>query len=465
MVSFWEVLDRAINTGPMLEPKEFDMLIFRKASELVKEYGIRYEPNNPVPTDDTLADEVYEAGLRLYLDTGTYCMSSQRQIKFTEDEIKEALRGVPSKILIGEGAETKWLERRDIEDKSEPLNIGGVIESNPQEGDMYVKLYQTIAQEKVVDGIYFGPSFSIEGKKWRTGSPLEIHAGKCAVAWVREALRRVGRPGLHLISACPSGIADIASCDREYGVRPSDAIAVPTTTELKIDYDSLSKVAYSIDYGCYRNPYWLPMIGGFAGGPEGAAITGVAGAFHSLLVCQTRLSGYNDISATYFGPPGKISIHSETHRNTTWVTALVLQSLARNTTMINGRGATTVAGPGTEMMLWETAASTIAAVVSGGHIIQGIRKAILVKPTQASGLEPKFQGEVAKASVALKKAEANEIVHELISKYEGKLFDAPQGGNFEELYDLKTLTPRKEYFELYSKVKKDLEDRGLSFPE
>jgi methylamine--corrinoid protein Co-methyltransferase len=463
MVSFWEVLDRAINTGPRMETKEFDMQIFKNANEFVKEYDIRYDPDNPVPNDDSLADDLFEAGLRLYLETGTYCMGSQRAIRFSEDEIKEALRGVPSEILIGEGAEAKWLKRREVEDRREPLNIGGVIESNPQEGDMFVKLYQSIAQERVVDGFYFGPSFTIEGVKWRTGSPLEIHAGRCAAAWAREAIRRVGKPGLHLISACPSGVADIASCDPVNGVRPSDAIAIPTTTELKIDYDSLSKVAFSIDYGCHRNPYWLPMIGGYAGGPEGAAVTGVAGAFHSLLVCQTALSGYNDISATYFGPSGKISVHSETHRNTTWVTALVLQSLARNTRLINGRGATTVAGPGTEMMLLETASSTISAVVSGGHIFQGIRKAILVKPNQASGLEPRFQGEVAKASATLKRSDANEIVCTLLSRFEGKFFEAPAGGSFEELYDLKTLTPKKEYVEIYNEVKEDLEDLGLSF--
>ncbi len=456
MVSFWEVLDRAINTGAMLEPKEFDMLLFRKASELVKEYDIRYDPNNPVPSDDGLADDLYEAGLRLYLETGTYCFNSHRQIKFSEDEIKEALKEVPSRILIGDGAETKWLEKRGIEDKNEPLNLGGVIESNPQEGEIFVKLYQSISQEKMVDGVYFGPSPTIEAKVWRAGSPLEIHAGICAAAWVREALRRVGRPGMHLISACPSGVADIAACNLEKDVRPSDSITIPTTTELKTDYDALSKVAHSVDYGCYRNPYWLPMIGGYAGGPEGAAIVGVAGAFHGLLVCQTKISGYNNISATFFGPP-----HAETYRNTAWATSLAVQALTRNTRFINGRGVTTAAGPGTEMMLLECASATLAVTAAGGHIFHGIRKAVLVKPTQGSGLEPKFQGEVAKASAGLKREDANEIVNVLLKRYEDKFASAPQGKSFEELYDLTTLTPKKDYIETYLKVKKELEELGL----
>jgi methylamine--corrinoid protein Co-methyltransferase len=456
MVSFWEVLDRAINTGPRLEPKEFDMLIFKNTSELVKEYDIRYDSNNPVPSDDSLADELFEAGLRLYLNTGTYCISSQRQIKFSEEEVKEALKGVPSRILIGEGAETKWLEKREISDPKPPLILGGVIESNPNEGDILVKLYQSMAQEKVMDGLYYGPPPTIEGRSWRAGSPLEVHAGVCAISWVREALRRAGRPGLHLISACPSAAADIAACVIGNGLRRSDAIAIPTTTELKTDYDSLSKVAFSIDYGCHRNPYWLPMIGGFAGGPEGCAIAGVAGAFHSLLVCQTSISGYNNAGALLIEPRG-----IQTDRRVIWVTSLMWQSLTRNTDMIGGMGVTTAAGPGTEIMFLETAATAIAIVVSGGHITHGIRKAVLVKPNQAGALEPKFQGEVARASAGLKRADANEMIKKLLARYEDKLAKAPEGKSFEELHDLKTLSPREVYLGLYNKMKSEMREIGL----
>lgn len=454
MVSFWEVLDRAINTGPMLEPKEFDMLIFKKASELVKEYDIRYDSNTPVPSDDSLADDLFEAGLRLYLETGTYCISSQRQIKFSDDEIKQALKEVPSRILIGEGAETRWLEKRDIEDKREPLNLGGVIEGNPSEGELFVKLYQSIAQEKVIDGVYYGPPHTIEGRPWRPSTPLEVHAGICATSWVREALRRVGRPGLHLNSACPSAIGDIASCDPQKGIRPTDSITLPTTTELKTEYDTLSKIAFSLNYGCMRNPYWLPMVGGYAGGPEGATIVGVAGGLHAILVCQLG-TGYASCSGTTIERAGASS------RNSIWVHNLVWNALNRNTNLVGGGGCTTRAGPGTEMMFYETAAKTISQTVYGGHIYHGVRKAVLVKPNQGSGLEPKFQGEVAKAAAGLKRVDANEMVKALMSKYEDKLSAAPQGKSFEELYDLKTLTPKRDYLEIYFKVKRELENLGL----
>ncbi len=95
----------------MLNPKEFDMLIFKKTTELVKEYDFRYDPSVPVPSEDGLADDFFEAGLRLYLETGTYCVNSRRQIKFSESEIKEALKAVQPKAT--EQQFKKWDKNND----------------------------------------------------------------------------------------------------------------------------------------------------------------------------------------------------------------------------------------------------------------------------------------------------------------------------------------------------------------
>jgi methylamine--corrinoid protein Co-methyltransferase len=207
-----------------------------------------------------------------------------------------------------------------------------------------------------------------------------------------------------------------------------------------------------------RNPYWLPMIGGYAGGPEGAAIVGVAGGFHAMLVCQLG-PGYCACDAITIEPPGTAT----TSRNTLWATSMMQNALTRNTDLIGGIGCATRAGPGTEMMFLEIAASAIGAMVYGGHIQHGVKKGFLVRPNQGSGLEPKFQGEVAKAAAGLKRADANEIVRALLSKYENKIASAPQGKDFEELYDLRTILPRREYFEIYLKVKRELGDLGLTF--
>jgi hypothetical protein len=44
-----------------------------------------------------------------------------------------------------------------------------------------------------------------------------------------------------------------------------------------------------------------------------------------------------------------------------------------------------------------------------------------------------------------------------------KTKNIPFGKKFEECYDSDTITPSKEYMEIYSKVRKELEDLGLEF--
>jgi methylamine--corrinoid protein Co-methyltransferase len=463
MLSFWEVADRAINTGPLMKTEDFDLKVFKTVTRLVKEYGIKYDPKFPIPSDDGLADRLFEAGLKLYAEMGTYCIDTERVMKFSEEEIRDSLidlNRLAEGIYIGEGQEVRYLFKRGIGDPRKPIIVGGVVESNPKEGRDFVQMYKSIAQERIIDGIYYGPSpKSIEGKKWLLGSPLDCHAAKSAVGWMREALRSAGRPGLHLLDACPSTLGSISACDPEKGLRKTDAISIPTISELKVNFEALNKVAYSLHYGCLRNPFWTSIIGGFAGGPEGCAVVNVASAFNAILVYYVGGSGYVCNASLLQNPA------VNTARPTLWVRNISTQALTRNTNLICGGGGLTAAGPGTEQQLWEIAALGIHVACVGGHIFHGNRKAVLVKPNQGTGMEPRWEGEAARAAASITREEANEVINFVLSKYETSLTPekAPPGYSFEELYDYENVKVKPEYFDLYSKVKKELGDRGLNF--
>ena len=60
------------------------MRIFKKCNELVKEITIKYDPNIIIPDGDSLADEFFEAGLRLAVDFGAHSLDTKIVIKFTE---------------------------------------------------------------------------------------------------------------------------------------------------------------------------------------------------------------------------------------------------------------------------------------------------------------------------------------------------------------------------------------------
>jgi methylamine--corrinoid protein Co-methyltransferase len=102
-----EVIKRA-EDGPICMEKDFDFSIMRlKLKELIADHDIRYDPDILVPSDDSLADAVFNAALELYLETGTYCLSTHRQIKFDEGEIRLALHEAPSQIIFGEGQDAR----------------------------------------------------------------------------------------------------------------------------------------------------------------------------------------------------------------------------------------------------------------------------------------------------------------------------------------------------------------------
>jgi methylamine--corrinoid protein Co-methyltransferase len=153
-----------------------------------------------------------------------------------------------------------------------------------------------------------------------------------------------------------------------------------------------------------------------------------------------------------------------TDRPTTWANSIACQAIAANSKMVIGTGAITAAGPGTEMMYYEIASNAIATVPSGSCSVGGPRR-YKVKRLLGSGLENRFVGEVSYSAASLKRPDANEIVKKLLAKYEDKITKdgGPWGYTFDEIYDLRTLTPRKEHVETYNRVKKELEDIGLEF--
>jgi hypothetical protein len=78
-------------------------------------------------------------------------------------------------------------------------------------------------------------------------------------------------------------------------------------------------------------------------------------------------------------------------------------------------------------------------------------------------MEPSFAAEVAHAATGIRRNNANEFVKTLLSKYEGKIKDAPVGSKCQECYDVKMGKPSEEYCRLHSEVREEREDLSLKF--
>jgi methylamine--corrinoid protein Co-methyltransferase len=74
-------------------------------------------------------------------------------------------------------------------------------------------------------------------------------------------------------------------------------------------------------------------------------------------------------------------------------------------------------------------------------------------------------GEICKGAVGMDRITANRLVNYLLSQYEAKLKEPPEGETFERLYDLEKLEPLPNYMKLYEEVKEELRNQGLDFKD
>ena len=196
-VSVYESYNRAMS-GPKVIEKDWDFKIVpQAAARMKKEYNIKFKPKEFIPTDRQMVKDLFQAGMQILVENGVYVIGLQRVIKVTEEEVKEALKKAPSKLIIGEGKDACEMACRSPTDSRYPLVQGGPTGA-PVSENVFVPMFQSYAQEAIVDCIVGGVMNTIEGNLTTPGTPWEIKATKAEVAAVREACRRAGRPGLGL---------------------------------------------------------------------------------------------------------------------------------------------------------------------------------------------------------------------------------------------------------------------------
>ena len=77
MLSFETVIERAF-TGTLCSEQDFELKVFvPNLRRVVDKYAIKYDPENPVPADDELADRVWAAAMEFLSETGVYCTDTE----------------------------------------------------------------------------------------------------------------------------------------------------------------------------------------------------------------------------------------------------------------------------------------------------------------------------------------------------------------------------------------------------
>ena len=168
-----DITKRALE-GPYMEEPEYDLKLVKMTRELVKEYGLKFDPDEVVPMDDSMADEAFDAALKLLIDLGFYCQSTRRIIKLDEGEVKYVLKSLPSSITLGYGKDAVKMCTRRVEDPTPPIIHAGPTGTLCTEGEAYVKTLRSFAQETAIDSIGSWTLATIDGFKIRKGTPQEF---------------------------------------------------------------------------------------------------------------------------------------------------------------------------------------------------------------------------------------------------------------------------------------------------
>ncbi len=458
-IDVFEVLERCRN-GERMAEKDFDFSLFRTTEKLRKESRVKFNPETPINLGDELADELFELGLRCYVEVGTWCMNTGRVIKFTEQEIRERIALAPSRLVLGQGEDQFEILHRQVEDTVETRVCAGIQTIPYSSDEMMLRISRGCARDRCIDGIWGGVVTHLNNKhEVIAGTPSEIYAYRRNAQMLRQAVAQAGRPGMYIHNNAPTAIASIAMFDEQSGIRRTDSMSCMGVSELKISYDDLNRALFAVAAGVPLRGTHTTTIGGFSGSIEGTAIATVAGALQGVCVQQGGLVGIETVP---------IKTKSKCTRPGIWVINIAGQALARNTHFIINAlsGDHPAAGPGTQQYFYEAAAGNISNTVAGGHSLGGTRKFVVGNvPDYGTPLESRWMGEVCKAAVGMSRKEANEIVKILLAKYEGHYDDAPPGWTYPHLYDVQTEEPKPEYQALYEDVKKELTSLGLKFRE
>ena len=125
MPSFVEVIER-FRSGSKIEEKEFDLGLFRETERVKKKYDIRFDSEEFVCQDDSMADRCFAAGRELYASVGSYCLDTGSVVRFTYQELDAAVSEAPASVVWGAGEDAFVFEHRPVEGDVPAFVWGGI---------------------------------------------------------------------------------------------------------------------------------------------------------------------------------------------------------------------------------------------------------------------------------------------------------------------------------------------------
>lgn len=466
MLSLLEVAERT-RKGPHMSEMDWNMGLYRKMNELAQRFDITVPENswdNFYNRDEALAERALQAAIAFLVESGTYCIQTERVVQFTEEEIRESVAASPRQVVMGEGDDARVAGQGPI--NLPPFRNSAYLHG-PFEDEIAIDVAKCYVQALGTDCLE-GYNFRYLDGRPIYGVPMEVAAAKRQVARLREAFRQLGRPGM-AIFYYPISTADAvltAPIDPQKGLRPTDGVLLSPLPDVKLDLDHLTAAIIYEQYGARgKNGGGYAMAGGFCGGIAGAIIETIAKGILAWMTLRDVFNG-GGIGNTLSMRQKKIVVQPILD----WGSSVCSQALGKLNPLWGGRGISTSggigssSGPGSRTHLWELAMGAIGAGVFGGQPSGGRWHIATIMNARHSPYETIFARQVAEATRRAGITEAQ--LPALLKKMTPMLEAMPvqSGMDIRECYDLKNNRPLPWYLELGQAVQKELaQEFGLAF--
>jgi methylamine--corrinoid protein Co-methyltransferase len=440
--------------GPVIDENVWDrQYISKKVRDLVAKYDISWDEAVFIPSDDALADRLFEAAWELALDSGVYCINTKRQMLWSRDELQTVVDRAPAELSVGEGKDAVTIKYRRPEQPLRVTIIGGAYGTLIEE-ELFAAMVESYAKEPGLD-IIEPPSISTAlGHTIRIKSPWEAVAARRESDLALEAVKRAGRPGICIGAAATSGSEIIELAATSYNAyRQTDWHHASFISENKVSYADLTRAAHFYQTGSVAHAFCDPIYGGYLGGKYGVAVGCVAGCI-LLRACL--------LGDTVNAGPSHTHLSCDTHPDMIAAQALSYQALSRNTHLLKSVHIRPAHGPGVPELLYEVATMAVAGVTSGVDYIKSVQSATGRHLGHTSPLEARLCAQVAHAVEGMSRADGNAILNKLVPRYRNALPNANIGKHFRDVYNLETLQPTREWLQVYEQVVNELSMMGLS---
>ncbi len=456
MITLLDIAERT-QKGRKMPEDAWNMSLYRKIQELVEKYEIpKYSADKPfLNLDDELPLRAFQAGVDLIAEHGVYCITTGRVVELSREEVLQAIAESPSEVTIGRGPDTRVMKQRKIEGK-EPLNVcsGHHAPFTEELGPLVVKNFAQIPRTDFIEGFNF---VEVDGREVQ-GMPMEVYATRREIGWMREGVRKAGRPGLSIVlyPINTRAAALMSVLEPIGGLQRGDGMLTSVLPDEKIEHDLLATAIASQESGLWRISGSFSMMGGFCGGEDGAIVEGVAKAL-TAMICYRVYVNYTGVENVR-----TVSALTIPLQPLNWARSVVNQALNRYSNIICMAWIIPTSGPGTETHLLETSLRSIEAALNGANLYAPRHSRAQMNAGQTP-VEAELMIEVADATMksGIDRGRASEILGKLAEELSTR---KPETGHtIQECYDLVNHRPSPEFHNIYMKVKNDLSKLGLDF--